>query len=325
MQQTIALFGAGGKMGARLSKNLMGSPFAVRHVEPSASGRQRLKDELGLETLSPEAALEGAEVVILAVPDTLIGKVSAQISPLLKAGTMVITLDAAAPFAGHLPERPDLVYFVTHPCHPTIFTPEVHTAPDYFGGSVAPQSIVNSLMQGPESAYALGEAIARTIYQPVVRSHRVTVEQMALLEPGLSETVCASLLDTMREAMDEVVSRGVPADAARDFLLGHMTILSAVIFKQIPGQFSDACNKAITFGKPRLLRDDWLKVFDRLREGIADDGLLMLGAGETVLGHTALFESDPDNPEDKPDRPLKFQLSTAKRINELVRAKLAGK
>jgi hypothetical protein len=42
-----------------------------------------------------------------------------------------------------------------------------------------------------------------------------------------------------------------------------MTILSAVIFKQIPGQFSDACNKAITFGKPRLLRDDWLKVFDR--------------------------------------------------------------
>ena len=28
------------------------------------------------------------------------------------------------------------------------------------------------------------------------------------------------------------------------------------------GQFSDACNKAITFGKPRLMRDDWLKVFD---------------------------------------------------------------
>jgi hypothetical protein len=42
-----------------------------------------------------------------------------------------------------------------------------------------------------------------------------------------------------------------------------MTILSAVIFKQIPGQFSDACNKAITFGKPRLMRDDWKQVFDR--------------------------------------------------------------
>ena len=32
---------------------------------------------------------------------------------------------------------------------------------------------------------------------------------MALLEPGLSETVCASLLSGMREAMDEVVRRGV--------------------------------------------------------------------------------------------------------------------
>jgi len=135
-------------------------------------------------------------------------------------------------------------------------------APDYFGGVSAPQSIVSALMQGPDDAFALGEDIAKTIFQPIVRSYRVTVEQMALLEPGLSETVCATLLDVMREAMDEVVSRGVPAEAARDFLLGHMTILSAVIFKQIPGQFSDACNKAITFGKPRLMRDDWKAVFD---------------------------------------------------------------
>lgn len=97
---------------------------------------------------------------------------------------------------------------------------------------------------------------------PVARSHRVTVEQMALLEPGPSETVCASLLDIMREAMDEVVARGVPKEAARDFLLGHMNILGAVIFKEIDGVFSDACNKAITFGKPMLMRDDWKRVFE---------------------------------------------------------------
>ena len=263
MTTTLALFGAGGKMGVRLAKNLMASAYRVRHVEVSAAGPQRLKDELGIACVSPEAAVDGAEVVILAVPDTLIGRVSAQIEPLLKAGTMVMTLDAAAPFAGHLPARPDLVYYVAHPCHPTIFSPEVHNAPDYFGGVAAPQSIVSALMQGPDEAFALGEDIAKIIYAPVLRSYRVTVEQMALLEPGLSETVCATLLDVMREAMDEVVARGVPADAARDFLLGHMTILSAVIFKQIPGQFSDACNKAITFGKPRLMRDDWKKVFDR--------------------------------------------------------------
>jgi hypothetical protein len=267
---SIALFGAGGKMGARLTRNLMGSPFEVRHVEVSEAGRARLRDELGVTCLSVDDALAGADVVILAVPDTLIGRVAAEISPKLAAGTMVITLDAAAPFAGHLPARDDLVYFVTHPCHPNIFNPQVHAegSPDYFGGVRASQSIVNALMQGPDEAYALGESIARLIYQPVEQSWRVTVEQMALLEPGLSETVCATLLDIMREAMDEVVARGVPAAAAREFLLGHMTILSAVIFKQVPGQFSDACNKAITHGKPRLMREDWKGVFER--DEIAD-------------------------------------------------------
>ncbi|MBL8326941.1 MAG: NAD(P)-binding domain-containing protein [Rubrivivax sp.] len=259
----IALFGAGGKMGARLARNLQGSRFEVRHVEPGAASRQRLKADLGIECVEAEAAARGAEVLILAVPDTLIGKVAAQVSPWLGAGTMVITLDAAAPFAGHLPQRPDLTYFVTHPCHPSIFNPEVHNGPDYFGGVKAEQAIVSALMQGPVEAFELGEEIAKIIYQPVSRAHRVSVDQMALLEPGLSETVCATLLDTMREALDEVVARGVPELAARDFLLGHMTILSAVIFKQIPGQFSDACNKAITFGKPRLLRPDWKHVFER--------------------------------------------------------------
>jgi D-apionate oxidoisomerase len=177
---------------------------------------------------------------------------------------MVVILDAAAPFAGHLPDRPDLTYFVTHPCHPPIFNDETDMAAklDRFGGIAAKQHIVSALMQGPEEHYALGEEVARTIWAPVMRSHRVTVEQMALLEPGLSETVVASLLDVMREAMDEVVARGVPAEAARDFLLGHMNILGAVIFKEQPGVFSDACNKAIQFGKPALMRDDWKKVFE---------------------------------------------------------------
>jgi hypothetical protein len=260
----IALFGAGGKMGFRLSQNLKGSRFNVRHVEVSEAGQQKLKNELGISCVSPEAALEGADAAILAVPDTLIGKVAAGIEAILKPGTMVIVLDAAAPFAGHLPKRDDLTYFVTHPCHPPVFNDETDLAAkrDYFGGVAAKQHIVNALMQGPEEHYALGEEISRLIYKPVVRAHRVTVEQMALLEPGLSETVCATLLDVMREALDEVVARGVPREAARDFLLGHINILGAVIFDEIPGVFSDACNKAIQFGKPQLMQPDWKKVFE---------------------------------------------------------------
>lgn len=260
----IALFGAGGKMGARLSRNLQASDYEVRHVEPGEAGRARLSQELGITCVDQATALDTVDVVVLAVPDTHIGQVSHAIASSLRPGTMIVALDAAAPFAGHLPDRPDLTYFVTHPCHPPIFNDETdpEARDDRFGGLHARQSIVSALMQGPEEHYALGEAIARTIWAPVLRSHRVTVDQMALLEPGLSETVCASLLDVMREAMDEVVTRGVPAEAARDFLLGHMNILGSVIFKHIPGAFSDACNKAITFGKPALMRDDWKRVFE---------------------------------------------------------------
>ena len=260
----IALFGAGGKMGYRLASNLRGSRFSVRHVEVSDVGKGRLKSGLGIDTVPADAALEGAEVVILAVPDTHIGKVAAGISSKLRAGTMVVALDAAAPFAGHLPARPDLTYFVTHPCHPPIFNDETDMAAkhDHFGGVSAKQHIVSALMQGPDNAYALGEEIAKIIWAPVMRSHRVTVEQMALLEPGLSETVCATLLVVMREAMDDVVARGVPKEAARDFLLGHMNVLGAVIFGEVDGVFSDACNKAIEFGKPTLMRPDWKKVFE---------------------------------------------------------------
>jgi D-apionate oxidoisomerase len=261
---SIALFGAGGKMGYRLAKNLKGSRFDVRHVEISDVGKARLKDDLGLSTVDVDAALDGVDVVILAVPDTHIGKVAAGIADKLKAGTMVVALDAAAPFAGHFPERPDLTYFVTHPCHPPIFNDEtdMQAKKDHFGGLFAKQHIVSALMQGPDETYALGEEIAKTIWAPVMRSHRVTVDQMAMLEPGLSETVAASLLVVMKQAMDECVSRGVPEQAARDFLLGHLNVLGAVIFGEVQGVFSDACNKAIEFGIPALMKDDWKNVFE---------------------------------------------------------------
>jgi len=260
----IALFGAGGKMGMRLGKNLVGSAYEVRHVEVSEAGKARLKDELGVVPVASDKALDGAEVVILAVPDTLIGKVASGIVDKLRPGTIVVILDAAAPHAGHLPKRDDITYFVTHPCHPPIFNDETDPAAkkDHFGGVAAKQHIVNALMQGPEEHYAVGEAVAKTIWKPVMRSHRVTVEQMAILEPGLSETVCATLLDVMREAMEEAIARGVPAEAARDFLLGHMNVLGSVIFKEVDGVFSDACNKAIEFGKPVLMKDDWKRVFE---------------------------------------------------------------
>ncbi|SHI29125.1 phosphogluconate dehydrogenase C-terminal domain-containing protein [Wenxinia saemankumensis] len=260
----LALFGAGGKMGVRLSRNLVKAEFEVLPVEVSEAGRARLKEAVDWDCVPQDEALAEAEVVVLAVPDTAIGAVARKIVDHLRPGTMLVCLDAAGPHAGHLPERADITYFVTHPCHPPIFhdlaTHEERM--DRFGGVAAPQGVVNVLMQGPEEHYALGDRVARAIFAPVSQTYRVTLDQLAMLEPGLSETVCASLLDVMREAMDECVARGVPKEAARDFLLGHMNILAAVIFEEQPGVFSDACNKAIEFGKPVLMKDDWKRVFD---------------------------------------------------------------
>ncbi|MSU90324.1 semialdehyde dehydrogenase [Rhodobacteraceae bacterium 2CG4] len=252
-------------MGMRLSANLKNAPeFETLHVEVSDEGRARLKEAFGVEAVAPDTALRDADIIVLAVPDTLIGKISREIIDKVKPGAMLFVLDGAAPFAGHLPERHDVTYFVSHPCHPPIWNDETdpEAKKDYFGGIAAKQGIVNVLVQGPEDDYALGERVGRAIYAPVVRSHRVTLKQFALLEPGLSETVNGSLMLVLRQAMDEVVKKGVSYDCARDFLLGHMNIMGAVMFDEHKGVFSDAANKAIEYGVPVLMKDDWKRCFD---------------------------------------------------------------
>lgn len=261
----LALFGAGGKMGMRLGANLAkNSEFETMHVEVSPEGQARVREAYGVDCVDVDVALDGADIIVLAVPDTVIGKVASGIINKVKSGAMVFVLDGAAPFAGHLPERDDVTYFMSHPCHPPIWNNENTTEErrDYFGGISADQGIVNVLIQGPEEDYALGDRVGRAIYAPVVRSHRVTLKQFALLEPGLSETVNGSLMKVLRMAMDEVVKKGVSYDCARDFLLGHMNIMGAVMFDQHQGVFSDAANKAIEFGIPVLMKDDWLRCFD---------------------------------------------------------------
>jgi len=257
----VALMGAGGKMGVRLATNLMESEHDVLHVEIDPNGQQRLKDETGLDCVGQGQALSNAEAVILAVPDRLIGKVLSGFVDDLNPGTAVIMLDAAAPHAGTLPERSDVTYFVAHPCHPPLFNDETdpEAKKDYFGGIAAKQHIICALAQGPEEHYAMCEEIARSFYRPVMRSHRCTVEQMAILEPALSESVGATFAKVLKDATDEAARRGVPYQAAEDFLLGHMTILLAVAFGIQPGgKLSDGCLLAISEAEPVIFKDGWL-------------------------------------------------------------------
>jgi len=262
----VALFGAGGKMGMRLARNLMATDFAVAHVEVVPAGRAALKDALGIDCVSAAQALAGAQAVILAVPDRLIGTIVAANLDLVAPGTLLVILDAAAPHAGTVPRRDDVPLFVTHPCHPPIFSDENDPVArkDHFGGVAARQAIVCAIDNGTEADYALGERIARAIYAPVMRAHRCTIEAIAIMEPALSETVGATFALALRDATDEAVRRGVPRDAAFDFILGHLNIELAIAFDIFPGgKFSDGALKAIAESKPVIFQPDWLnRVFD---------------------------------------------------------------
>lgn len=263
----IALLGAGGKMGVRLATNLQKGDFSVDHVEISTAGQQRLKEAVGVDCVESGQAVSGADTIILAVPDRAIGKVAHNIIDQVQSGSALVVLDAAAPHAGEMPKREDVTYFVTHPCHPSVFNYEdtEKSQRDYFGGVLAKQNIVCALMQGPEDHYDQCEKVARAIFAPVERSHRCTVEQLAILEPALSETVGATLCLAMRDATDHAVKLGVPEQAAKDFILGHINIELSIAFDEFPGgQFSDGALMAIDKAKPEIFREGWLdRVFDR--------------------------------------------------------------
>ena len=260
----ITLIGAGGKMGMRLTRNLIHSGYEMAYTEISDTGKARLAD-LGITVSLASEVVPGSDAVILAVPDKILGKISYEVVPLMNPGALLVTLDPACALAGVICHREDISCFITHPSHPSVFNWEKteEAQHDYFGGTLAKQTIVCALFHGPEKDYHKGEELAKTFYAPVRKAFRITAEQIGLLEPALVETLCSSLQVIVKKGLDTVISKGVPAEAAREFLLGHMNIQLAVIYGQIPGAvFSDAANKAIERGIPLLIKEDWQKVFE---------------------------------------------------------------
>ena len=261
---TIALLGAGGKMGCRVTDHLRDNPaYRLLYVEVSERGRAALARR-GVSITVQDEAVKQADVVILALPDRVLGKAAHAIVPLVRPGCIVVTLDPAAAHAGELPARSDISYFVTHPCHPSVFELEENpeAREDFFGGIKAPMPIVCALAQGPEEHYSVGEKLARDFFAPVTRSHRVTVEQMAILEPAMAETVTACLIGVIREAMDEAIRRGVPPEAARDFMYGHIKVPLGIAFERVNFPFSDGAKLIMQYGRQRMLRPNWKELFE---------------------------------------------------------------
>lgn len=272
----VALMGAGGKMGGRITNNMVKFPdkYQMFYVEVSEPGIANLAKR-GLSPTPQAEALAEADAVVLALPDKLIGKITHEIIPTLKPGTMVIGLDPAAAYAGVMPLRDDLTYFVAHPCHPPLFgdetTEEART--DWFGGVHAKHHIVCALHKGPEEDYAKGEQIARDMYAPVMNAYRITVEQMAILEPALVETFAATCVTAIKEAYDKAVEMGVPAEAAWEFLSGHVRIEFAIIFGFSGFPFSDGAKLAIQRAYDKIFKPDWkenIMNLDALKQSVAE-------------------------------------------------------
>ena len=270
----IALVGAGGKMGCRLTDNFLKCPqYLLDYLEVSERGIQNLKDR-NVIIGKQEEAVPQADVVILAVPDVAIGAISQEVIPQMKSGAVVMTLDPAAPLDGVIAHRDDLGYVIAHPCHPSVFNwePTEEAFRDFYGGISAKQSIVVALMHGTEEHYQLGEKVAQDMYAPIKNTHRITLEQMAILEPAMVETLAQTCMEVVREGYDRIVELGVPEAAAKDFVLGHLRIQIAVLFKEVNGTFSDAAYKISKRAKPILFRENWQRIFemDDIRKQVRD-------------------------------------------------------
>ncbi len=273
MSTRIALVGAGGKMGCRVTDNFLKSTYVVDYVEVSERGLEALGSR-GIQVVPEERAVRAGDVVILAVPDVLMGEIAARVIPQMRPESLLMTLDPAAPLDGQLPLRHDIACVVAHPCHPSVFNWEPTEAAfrDFYGGISARQAIVCAVMQGGEDQYRLGVDVASTMYAPVSRVHRVTLEQMAMLEPALVETLAQTCMEAVKEGHDRLVADGVPAPAVRDFVLGHLRIQIAVLFGEVNGTFSDAAYKISRRAKGVLFKDNWQRIFEAsdIREQVRD-------------------------------------------------------
>jgi D-apionate oxidoisomerase len=262
-QLTIAVIGAGGKMGMRVSNNLQHGNHTVYYSENSPAGQQRTLDAGRTLTDTPTAVAE-ADVVILAVPDIALAPVSAEVVPQLKSGSIVLTLDPAAAYANLLYQRDDVEYAVAHPCHPSVFLQRKTEAElnDTFGGIAAAQDVVAALESGNEDKIRIADEVIRLMYAPVVDVHWVTVKQLAYLEPTLVEVVACMVGDLLNDALEEAVHTvGVPEPAARAMLFGHIQVALANGLRG-DNPFSDACLIAMDYGREKIIKENWKSIFN---------------------------------------------------------------
>jgi D-apionate oxidoisomerase len=260
---TVTVVGAGGKMGMRVSNNLEPSPYRVFYAENHPPAMERVR-AAGRELSDTNVAVAQSDVIVMAVPDILLGKVSEGIVAQAKPGAVLLTLDPAALYAGLIAHRDDMYFAVAHPCHPSVFLQRKSSEEwaDTFGGIAAPQDVVAALESGDQPVRDRTEEVIRTIYSPVLDVHWVTVKQLTVLEPTVTETITCMISGLLKDVLREAVSTaGIPEPAVKAMLFGHVQIALA---NSLLGSnaFSDAAMIAMGYGREKVVKHDWAKIFD---------------------------------------------------------------
>jgi hypothetical protein len=261
----VTVIGAGGKMGTRTSTNLAKAAGEVElyFVEKSETGIASIQAR-GFEVSDAEDVVPRSDVIVLAVPDTLIQVVSARITPLLQPGGGLVILDPAAAVAKELSMRSDCTFAVVHPCHPSYFLDQdtYEARHDYFGGMGGKQDIVMSKIQGDDEVFEKCRKVCGLMFAPVEHSYVMDAREIAFLEPTLVELLGATCLAAMAETVREAERRGIEKAAAISFLTGHIYNLSANFLGLLGNTpVSDACKVAIGLGGKLVLRDNWRDIW----------------------------------------------------------------
>ncbi len=262
----VSVIGAGGKMGTRVSNNLAKHPDSIdlRFCENSAGGIAAIQAR-GFSVVAAETAVPESDIVVLAVPDVIIKKVSVGIVALMKPGATLIILDPAAAVARELALRDDCTFVVTHPCHPSYFVNQEseEARADAFGGIAATQDLVMAKIQGDDANFANAKTVSELMFAPVTNCFVMGIRDIAFLEPTLVEILGASTLYAMAETVNEAERRGIQREAAVSFLTGHINVLSSIFLGRLGNvQVSDACKVAIGLGNRLVLRDDWKRIWE---------------------------------------------------------------
>jgi len=260
----VTIIGAAGKIGHRIIQNLSKKEekYNLLFCEKGEVGIANLQ-KIGFDNSDPKDVIPKSNFIIMAVPDNKIKEVSEFLAPLMKKDATMIVLDAAAPYLGEVNIRKDCNYIVAHPCHPPLFGEQdtIEAYKDHYGGT-AKQDIVIALIHGKEDSFQSTEQVCEDIFAPVVKSHRVTVEQLALLEPAMAEVIVATGTRVFKEALDEVIRLRVPEEAARSFMLGHISAPLSIFFGTMKdATFSDGCLVAIDIGQGYLIKPKWKDIF----------------------------------------------------------------